>query len=231
MIYKKKIILFIVEGVNDKTNLALCLDQVLSSNTVLFKITDGDITTKYGNSSSNIVARIGNIVKDFSGKVFKKEDFQEIVHLIDMDGAYIPDERVVEGNIEKTYYSEEFIKTSNVKMIIDRNHQKQEVLDKMTQISKVWKSISYSVYYYSCNMDHVLHKDANLSREEKDKLAVKFENKYFNKPQEFIKFFHSNEFAVQGTYGETWEFIKVGTNSLKRYSNFNLYLDTVANGG
>lgn len=109
MIYKKKIILFIVEGVNDKTNLALCLDQVLSSNTVLFKITDGDITTKYGNSSSNIVARIGNIVKDFSGKVFKKEDFHEIVHLVDMDGAYIPDERVVEGNIEKTYYSEEFI--------------------------------------------------------------------------------------------------------------------------
>ncbi len=68
---KKKIILFIVEGINDKTSLALCMDQLLDKNTVRFEITDGDITTKFGSSSNNIAAKIGDIVKKFSGKIFK----------------------------------------------------------------------------------------------------------------------------------------------------------------
>jgi hypothetical protein len=55
---------------------------------VRFAITGGDITTKTGNNTSNIVAKIGNIIRDFSGNVFTAKDFFEVVHLVDMDGAY-----------------------------------------------------------------------------------------------------------------------------------------------
>lgn len=221
---KKKIVLFIVEGINDKTSLALCMNQFLDKNTVLFEITDGDITTQYGNSSEDIAPKIGNIVKRFSGKIFKQKDYLEVVHLVDMDGAYIPDENIFEGTKEKNQYMEESIETAKVKMTIDRNHQKQEILYRMINLSKVWVSIPYSVYYFSCNMDHVLHNRANLSKEDKDKLATEFENKFYNRPQDFADFFNSDEFAVKGTYDETWQFIRAGTNSLKRYSNFILYL-------
>lgn len=229
MANKKKIILFIVEGINDKTSLALCMNQFLDKNTILFEITDGDITTQYGNSSGNIAAKIGNIIKEFSGKIFKQKDFLEIVHLVDMDGAYVPDDNVIDGIKDKNQYTEKNIETTKIKMTIDRNHQKQEIINKMVGLSKVWVSIPYSVYYFSCNMDHVLHGKANLRREEKDKLATEFENRFFNKPQEFVDFFDSDEFAIKGTYEETWKFIKAGTNSLKRSSNFIIYLTNKKN--
>lgn len=225
MVNKKKIVLFIVEGINDKTCLALCMDQLLDNNTVRFEITDGDITTQYGNISSNIVAKIVDIVRAFSGKVFKPTDFLEVVHLVDMDGAYIPDENIVESTNDKNIYNDEQIVTSKVHSTIIRNHQKQEILYKMIGLNKVWGSIPYSVYYFSCNMDHVLHNKANLSRADKDKFATEFENEFFGKSEKFIEFFNKAEFVVKGTYGETWEFIKAGTNSLKRYSNFAVYLN------
>lgn len=225
MINKKKIILFIVEGINDKTCLALCMDQLIDNNTVRFEITDGDITTQYGNSSRNIAAKIGNIVRLFSGKVFKPTDFLEVVHLVDMDGAYIPDENIVESKNDKNTYSKEQIVTSKVQATILRNHQKQEILDRMIGINKIWGSIPYSVYYFSCNMDHVLHNEANISRADKDDFSTEFENKFFGKPEKFMIFFNSEDFSVKGDYLDTWNFIKVGTNSLKRYSNFTQYLN------
>ena len=76
-------------------------------------------------------------------------------------------------------------------------------------------------------MDHVLHNKANLSKADKDKLAIKFENQFYGRPAEFRDFFIKNSFSVQGEYKDTWEFIKVETNSLKRYSNFAVYLKNI----
>lgn len=221
---KKKIVLFIVEGMNDKTSLALCMDQVLDNNIVRFEVAEGDITSQYGTNTNNIAAKIGNIVKEFSGKIFKPADFLEVVHLVDMDGAYIPDENIIEGTNSKSIYRDDQIVTSKVQNMVHRNHQKQEILDKMIGLEQVCGSIPYSVYYFSCNMDHVLHNRANLGRSDKNRFATRFESRFFGKPQEFIVFFDSSEFSVKGDYIETWDFIKSGTNSLKRYSNFISYL-------
>jgi len=223
----KKIVLFIVEGINDKTSLALCMGQLLEGKSVHFEITDGDITTEYGNSSVNIAMKIGNIVKEFSGKIFKRNDFIHVVHIVDMDGAYIPDKNIIQGEEDKNLYTYENIVTSKVQKTIERNQQKRELIDKMISLNKVWRTIPYSVYYFSCNMDHVLHNEANLCREDKNKYATEFENKFFGKTEDFREFFYSEEFAVKGSYGETWQFIKGGTNSLKKYSNFSVYLDMI----
>ena len=220
----KKIILFIVEGINDKTSLALCLSQLLNGDEIHFEITDGDITTRLGTNPINIAAKVGDIVKKHSGRVFKQSDYLEVVHLIDMDGAFVPDDNVIESENGGLIYELDAIKCKDVSGIKKRNHQKQEVINRMLSISKVWTCIPYSVYFFSCNMDHVLHKQANLLRQEKDKLAQKFEDMFINKPKEFAAFFTDEQLFSGTSYIESWDFIRTSTNSLKRKTNFYLYI-------
>lgn len=78
-------------------------------------------------------------------------------------------------------------------------------------------------------MDHVLHDKANLSRKEKTEYATQFENKYSTQPKKFINFINNAQYAVSGNYQETWEFIKLDTHSLQRYSNFHLYFSNPKN--
>lgn len=224
MVNRKKIILFIVEGINDKTCLSLCLSQLLERDDIHFEITDGDITTKYGITSKNIAEKIGNIVKTHSGKIFKQSDYLEVIHLVDMDGAFIPDENVVQKETDKIIYGDDEIYCKDVIPIIKRNHQKQDVINKMITISKVWTCIPYSVYFFSCNMDHVLHKEANMTREEKDKYAQQFENKFIDRTSDFVTFFDDKQLHSGRTYKESWDFVRSNLNSLKRKTNFYLYL-------
>ena len=83
-----------------------------------------------------------------------------------MDGAYIPDDHILAEMTKKNYYTNETIETCNHDIMIERNHQKQEILNKMVSLPKVWGSIPYSVYYFSCNLDDVLHNKANMCRDE-----------------------------------------------------------------
>lgn len=85
--------------------------------------------------------------------------------------------------------------------------------------------ISYSVYYFSCNLEHVLHNEQNVPDLQKKEYAEAFEDKYVESPQEFITFLKSDEISVTGSYLETWNFIKDGINSLNRYSNLWLFFE------
>ena len=44
---KKQVILFIVEGINDQTALAVSLERLLTTERVKFEITGGDITNDF----------------------------------------------------------------------------------------------------------------------------------------------------------------------------------------
>ena len=225
----KKIILFVVEGITDKTCLGYILDQLLSDHLVKFQLIDGDVTTLNGNNSNNISAKIGNIVKAFSGNIFKPNDFLEIVHLVDMDGAYISGNKVVHAEYEKPFYTDDNILINNVIRIHIRNKQKSEILNRLITLNKVWKTIPYSVYFFSCNIDHVLHNNPNMSRQEKNQYAERFEKEYTEQPKRFVEFLNNNQYAVGGSYPETWNFIKIDTHSLQRFSNFHLYFSNPKN--
>lgn len=228
----KKIILFIVEGITDKTNLGFVLSKILNNNKVEFALTDGDITSRNGVIVSNIAAKVGEIVKEFSGKIFKASDFIEVVHLVDMDGNYIPNNQILEKTAEipvdpkdplKSYYDDNYIYANNIEAIQQRNYQKSTVLNRLISLNNVWRTIPYSVYFFSCNIDHVMHDQRNLFQKDKNTYAAQFEKSFSNSPHRFLDFLNSSDFAVPGNYSETWDFIKVDSNSLKRYTNFHLF--------
>jgi hypothetical protein len=91
----KKIILFIVEGVTDQTCLGSVLSRLLDSYEIRFELIRTDITIANGADTGNIVSRIGDAVKHFCGKIYKRSDIYEVIHLIDTDGAYISEEKVI----------------------------------------------------------------------------------------------------------------------------------------
>ncbi|MBE5961676.1 MAG: hypothetical protein E7256_09895 [Lachnospiraceae bacterium] len=220
----KKIVLFIVEGITDQLSLAAVLEQIFAGNQVSFQITNGDITTRANQSAKNITAKVGKVVKDFCGNIFSAKDFLKIIHLVDTDGAFIGEDHVEQSDNRHPFYLDTCIQTSNVKGIIERNEQKAENLEKLVGVKTVMQTIPYSVYYFSSNLEHVLHNKRNLQTQEKDELAMKFEQRFLRDINAFVQEMTESEIAVKGDYEETWEFIKKEENSLKRYTNFGLCL-------
>lgn len=53
----------------------------------------------------------------------------------------------------------------------------------------------------------------------------RFSDSYYKTEATFVDFIRDEQFAVKGDYKETWEFIKLNGNSLKRYSNFHLFFE------
>jgi len=225
----KKIVLFIVEGVTDRNSFALVLSKIIEKDKIVrFKVIHGDITTQNGVSASNIHKKITDYIKEFiASDIYKKSDILNVIHLVDTDGAYINDELILQKNIDGIEYNLQNIYVRNIDNIKKRNKQKSQILSKLATTNTVYGNLNYGIYFFSSNLEHVIHNKQSVNAYEKRKYAEKFEDKFFVKPITFIEFMNSSEFALTGEYIDTWNFIKKDTNSLKRYTNFNLYLNTI----
>jgi len=222
----KKIILFIVEGITDKTSLGSIIDKLVSSNLVRFYIAGGDVTSDQFSNSANAVTKVNDQIKKFINRELgiEKRDIIQIVHLIDMDGAYIESDQIQVEEVEGFVYSETAIIASSANHVIERNNRKQQVINKLSLCSTI-SGIPYNMYYFSRNLEHVLHNEVNLSDKLKMAYAERFSDAYYKTEATFIDFIRDEQFAVKGHYKETWEFIKLNGNSLKRYSNFHLFFE------
>ena len=222
----KKIVFVIVEGPSDDETLGLLLSRIYNKAEVFVYITHGDITTQA--KSNSILSKIGSLIKDYAkSNHLKKKNFQEIIHIIDTDGAYIPDDAVIEdAYAENPVYSLTKISTKNVNGIRNRNAMKSGCLDKMSSTTAIW-DVPYHTYYMSCNLEHVLHDIMNASNQEKENKAFCFAQKYKDDIAGFIEFISSSSFSVNGEYRETWHYIKDGLHSLERHTNLGICLKAV----
>lgn len=223
---RKKIIFVIVEGPSDKEALGVILTRLYSSNNVHVHIMHGDITSEFSKpSNKNILARVESEVKRYAeSNHFKQLDFKEIIHIVDTDGAFIPDANVTEDpSAEKPVYLLNEIRTKNKAGIENRNRRKSSNISKLCSKKELW-GISYQVYYMSCNLDHVLYDKLNSSNEDKESDAFQFAKFYKDRIPEFIKFISESDFSVAGDYGESWDFIKKDLNSLHRHTNLGIGL-------
>ena len=221
----KKIVLFIVEGITDATALANTLDNLNQDEKILFQIVNSDITADYSSNTTNIIEKIYEQVRKFMQEGhFTKKDILKIIHLVDTDGAYINKNEVKYNEIKNLEYCADHIETQNVDAIIERNIKKSSILNRISTTNSIGQ-IPYTVYYFSTNMEHVLHNIQNALKSEKMKLAEKFDDQYSEDSLAFINFITNDAIAVKLSYEESWNFIKKDNNSLKRYTNFNLFFE------
>ncbi|HAT4320533.1 TPA: hypothetical protein I9071_001653 [Clostridium perfringens] len=221
----KKVILFIVEGISDENSLSLILSRLIKSNKVEFYVVGGDITSENGTTLQNCITKVNNCINRFlKENKFSKKDILRVIHLVDTDGTYINDDFVKQSPTNELIYEEECIWAKDIKFICDRNKRKSSILNKLYSTPKI-SGADYSMYYFSCNLDHVLHDEQNLNGNLKCDYADKFIERYDGKEKEFIKFLNESDFAVSGDYNQSWNFIKEELNSLKRNCNLHLLLN------
>lgn len=221
---ERKVMLFVVEGISDKVSFQSVLENFFEQFNVKVAVMRGDVTIDNSPDPSEIKAVMSDKVNEFCGmeKIRFPEDIVSITHLIDTDGAFIPDNCVIgkaDGTLE---YTDSAIIAMNPDSIRKRNRIKSTVVNKLATMGKL-NGVDYKVYYFSRNLEHVLHNDgSSLSASEKRVLSEKFDDMYADNLQGFLEFIAGSTFAARGDYKETWSFIRQGLNSLSRHSNFHL---------
>ena len=133
----KKIILFLMEGVSDCTSLEF-IDKLNKNEMVKFYPTRGDITTKNGINSQNCIKEVNEHLKMFlATNKFCKSDVIKIIHVLDTDGAYIPNEKIFEDeNAVRFIYTTTGIIAPSKQAVTQRNENKKEVLEKLLSTPK-----------------------------------------------------------------------------------------------
>lgn len=219
---RKKIVFVIVEGPSDEEALGVLLNRIYDSKEVYVQVMHCDITTELDVNSNNVVSKIGNIVRKYAGRIFKPGNFARIIHIADTDGAFIPDDAVVEDAMaDKPFYSVTEIRTKRKSRIENRNLIKRECLNRLSSTSKIW-NIPYQIFYMSCNLDHALYGKLNSTDEEKENNAFAFAKRYRDDILSFIQFISKSDFSVVGSYLQSWQYIREGLHSLERHTNFGL---------
>ena len=219
---RKKIVFVIVEGPSDEEALGVLLNRIYDSKAVYVQVMHCDITTELDVNAGNVVAKIGDVVKQYAGRAFKSGDFSRIIHITDMDGAFIPDDAVVEDNTAvKPIYSATEIRTQRKSGIENRNQRKRECLNRLSSASRIW-GVPYQIYYMSCNLDHALYGKLNSTDDEKEADAFAFAKKYRDDIPGFMKYISESDFSVAGCYPQSWQYIREGLHSLERHTNFGL---------
>lgn len=223
---EKKVVVFIVEGPSDEAALGTIMKEYFSSNEVQFIVVQGDITLKDYVSSDNILKKINEQIEGVKSRYrYNQDDFIKIIHIVDMDGVYIPDMDIIEADVEKIQYYEDHIDTKSTSIIVERNRRKGDILYKLRKTGKV-NGIPYRIYFNFCNLEHVLYGELkDYSDEEKQILSDDFAEKYEGKSDEFIEFISASNVAVPGTYQNTWDYIEKDKNSLNRHTNMHLIFE------
>lgn len=227
LLNRKKIILFIVEGLHDKISLEISLEQLLKDHKISFHITHGDIFSDNKTTKSNFKDEL-NLVLTGSGIRFDKSDYHSIVHICDLDGTYISNDSIIfDESAENFQYTEDNIISNNVSNVIARNIKKKELIDIAISTKHIHRTIPYSLYFFSCDLEHVLHNSINVQDFNKRKLAEDFQDKFADDVEGFYQFMCNSDFSINKSYEESWDFIKKDNNSLKRYTNFNIFINNL----
>ena len=225
---EKQVILFIAEGPSDEAALGTIMAECFSNDRVRFHVVHGDITTRDYVDIGGIVSKIKEQIDIVELRYhYRDEDFISIIHLVDTDGVFVPNDKVVplsrvpDEEAASVLYFTDRMEARNVQAIRARNNRKAKILYKLRKTGQI-KHIPYRVYFNSCNLEHVLYGELReFSDDEKEEMADSFAEKFENRAEDFVDFISGKEIAVVGTYQKTWDFIEKDLNSLNRHSNMN----------
>lgn len=224
----KKVCAVLVEGPSDKKALYNILFKLFWSinKKVQVYVFHKDITSDNKNNPTNIESRIISFINTELGKnKLKFSDIYRIIHITDLDGCYIDDDKVIYDNTcIDPFYDTDSIKTNRVVQIQQRNKDKSKNIEHLLTVNTFTYDkilVPYKLYFMSCNLDHVLYNKNNLTDEEKTHYAESFAEHFLDAPTAFIEFLKKEGITIEGTYNDSWNFIKKDNNSLKRKTNLD----------
>ena len=232
----KKYLLFIVECKNDKTEIqailrAACGQKFSDYFVDAYHVHNGDITTEDDTSEKTIIGKLNKLVIEWrngGGQPYQKiapADVKKIIHIIDTDGAFIPESSLIKSEDAKIQYYEQSIQFYDRGFLIGRNRKKARVIRKLLEIRQI-DNIPYELFFVSCNMDHLLFNERNSINKGKD--ASVFASKCKSK-EDLQDSIYRYPICATGTVHDSWEMIQRGHNSLARHTNINLLLDAICN--
>ena len=222
-----KAVIFLVEGDTDELSLGGIMQQYLKPRKEYFQVVGTDITSNNEISPGNILSEINGQIRSKLDKIkLFESDLALVVHLVDMDGAYICEECIQEMNpIDHWIYNSNKIIAASKEEVLKRNKHKRENLEVLQRLNYIGisGSIPYKVFYFSCNLEHVLHNNANVPSKMKRSMADEFADRYYEDIKGFIEFISNSDFSVGGSWSDSWDFIKNGNNSLHRHTNLGFF--------
>lgn len=220
----RKAVVFIVEGKTDKNALEHIFQVIYKHKNVTFEFTRGDVTSDVSTTKEQMVDAVYEKVDMYmKEKKLNKNNIWQIVQIFDMDGTYIPEEAIIQGDTKEFLYSETNISCRDTRKIRVRNAHKSERMDYLLGLADI-KGISYKCYFVSSNLDHALYNKLNLTDEEKEAYANSFYNLFEGREKLFVDFLNSD--VVNGCpdrFPASWKYIKEQLHSLERHTNLNIY--------
>jgi hypothetical protein len=232
-INKKKVVLLIVEGSCEEVLLYNRLRCLFEQHNIRFHIQRGDILYDLDRPEEPIKSVIGNAVNGFMMKSkFRPEDVFCVLHIVDMDGCFIPDDAIVIEDTQKelTIYHEDRITVPHEKQkqqIATRNADRSNNINIMKAIDTILSGeIDYRMYYFSRNLEHVLFKEPNPEKDRKFPEVERFIEQLEMPIEDFLQ---QSMPLIKGLepYSESWERISESTASLQQYSNVPLLFEFV----
>ena len=216
-----------MEGPTDEDALAAKFTKLVAEHGIEFDVLHTDITAEEGMTAKYIEKKIKEEIGKYLRKnpFLKAKDILKIIQIIDTDGAFIAPPLVKQSENGKTEYFDTYISAKNKDRLVRRNISKRGIVYSLYNCNIV-AGYPYEIYYFSRNMEHVLHDKAEgLKNEEKEDLAFEIADQYHEEPEKFLQFLYDDAFHVPGTYKETWEFIMKEDHSLKRYCNVAVFFE------
>ena len=170
-----------------------------------------------------------------NGFIYPK-DIVEVVQITDLDGSFVPNEncKMFTPDIfaEDGYiYMPPYIYGSSAEDVIDRNRVKATnllFLAGLQTIKVKTKTVPYSIFYFSSNIDHFLYDKPNGTPSEKVSRAESFADSIEMKGIDIVDYFSRHQYATPiMNYAESWEYVVKEKRSICRGTNLNVYLNTL----
>ena len=222
---RKKVVMILLEGCTDEEALGTFFVDYFTNDKVITNVLFTDITSENSSKPTTIKAKVGNSIKEkLKQSKLNIRDVIEVIHIVDMDGAYIDDAYIYIDPEQTTFrYDETGIYCKDKTKVSNRNHRKRQNIETLGRnTSGICNGISYHIYYMSCNLEHVLHGIIAAPKNMKSELAARFANEYGDNLEKFLGFIKNSNFSVNDSYEKSWEFITEGLHSLERHTNLGL---------
>ena len=132
-----KLILVLVEGPTDRDALGLVFSRLAGEQAVVFDVLHTDLTAKEELTAKYIEERMEEEIGRYLNRnpFIRRQDIGKVVQLIDTDGAFVPADRVVQGQGE-TEYTEACIFAKDRDRMIRRNISKRGIVYRLCRRQK-----------------------------------------------------------------------------------------------